>query len=172
MLMIGHPEIICCPKLDHLGKKGAWVVLAVFYARSNCGPGRRRDVVAKARWLSPLALACNHHTDGAQMAHRWRSNGRFLLGIRGLLRRPLLMGRFRVPVFADGLLRAKDVPVRENWNPFVPTLPSVKDDVVRRQDALEYPFIIYYWEASHLLLPHGHERELDLISWMADVDCP
>jgi hypothetical protein len=22
MLMIGHPEIICCPKLDHLGKKG------------------------------------------------------------------------------------------------------------------------------------------------------
>ena len=78
------------------------------------------------------------------------------------------MGRFRVPVFADGLLRAKDVLV----NPFVPTLLSVKDDVVRRQDALEHPFIIYYWEASYLLLPHGLERELDLISWMADVDCP
>jgi hypothetical protein len=45
MLMIGHPEIICCPKLDHLGKKGAWVVLAVFYARSNCGPGRWTSLV-------------------------------------------------------------------------------------------------------------------------------
>jgi len=56
-LMIGHPEIICCPKLDHLGKKGAWVVLSVYYARYNCGPWRRRDVVTKARWLSPLALS-------------------------------------------------------------------------------------------------------------------
>ena len=84
----------------------------------------------------------------------------------------MLMGRFGVPVFADGLLRAKDLPVRENWNPCAPTLLSVKDDVVRRQDALEYPFIIYYWEASYLLFLHGLECELDLISWMADVDCP
>src|SRR4030095_13717857 len=104
------------------------------------------------------------------MALKWRSNGRFLLGIRDLLRRPLLLGRFREPVFADGLLRANNVPVRENWNPFIPTILSVKYDVVRRQDTLEYPFIIYYWEASHLLLPHGLERELDLISWMAYVD--
>src|SRR4030095_16923461 len=74
-LMIGHPEIICCPKLDHLGKKGAWVVLSVYYARYNCGPWRRRDVVTKARWLSPLALVCNHHTDGTQMAHRWHTDG-------------------------------------------------------------------------------------------------
>jgi len=39
--MIGQPEISCCPKLDHLGKKGAWVVLAVYYARYICGSGRR-----------------------------------------------------------------------------------------------------------------------------------
>lgn len=45
-LMIGHPEIICCPKLDHLGKKGAWVVLAVYYARYNCGSGPRRDAAS------------------------------------------------------------------------------------------------------------------------------
>ena len=29
-LMIGYPETICCPKLDHLGKKGGGVALAVF----------------------------------------------------------------------------------------------------------------------------------------------
>jgi hypothetical protein len=29
-LMIGYPETICCPKLDHLGKKGGRIVLAVF----------------------------------------------------------------------------------------------------------------------------------------------
>src|SRR4030095_7253623 len=46
-LMIGQPEINCCPKLDHLGKKGAWVVLAVYYARYICG-SRRRIVVSAA----------------------------------------------------------------------------------------------------------------------------
>jgi hypothetical protein len=30
-LMIGYPETICCPKLDHLGKKGGGVALAVFF---------------------------------------------------------------------------------------------------------------------------------------------
>src|SRR5687767_13610153 len=45
-LMIGQPEISCCPKLDHLGKKGAWVVLAVYYARSICGSGDRIVVSA------------------------------------------------------------------------------------------------------------------------------
>jgi hypothetical protein len=44
--MIGQPEISCCPKLDHLGKKGAWVVLAVYYARYICG--WRRIVVSAA----------------------------------------------------------------------------------------------------------------------------
>jgi hypothetical protein len=38
--------IICCPILDNLEKKGAWVVLAMYYARYNCGPGRRRDVAS------------------------------------------------------------------------------------------------------------------------------
>jgi hypothetical protein len=51
-LMIGQTEIICCPKLNHLGKKGAWVVLAVYYARYNCGSGRRiADAMDAARRL-------------------------------------------------------------------------------------------------------------------------
>jgi hypothetical protein len=64
-LMIGQPGINCCPILDNLGKKGAWVVLAVFYARSNSGPGRRRDAasvvsvapypgILRARTMNPL----------------------------------------------------------------------------------------------------------------------
>ena len=35
ILMIGWPGINCCPILDNVGKKGVWVVLAVFCARSN-----------------------------------------------------------------------------------------------------------------------------------------
>jgi hypothetical protein len=35
ILMIGWPGINCCSLLDNVGKKGAWVVLAVFCARSN-----------------------------------------------------------------------------------------------------------------------------------------
>ena len=47
-LMIARPGINCCPILDNLGKKGAWVVLAGFYARSDSDPGRRRDAASVA----------------------------------------------------------------------------------------------------------------------------
>jgi hypothetical protein len=52
-LRIGQPGVYCRPVLDNFGKKGGGVVSAVFfYARSNSSPGRRRDAVTKARWLS------------------------------------------------------------------------------------------------------------------------